>query len=142
MDAGRKIRNAPKEHSVSKKRYRNRLPPTRVSCQAHFTRELTARIEEFLYQFFVQWFLRAERNPQGVTVETLQAALLEMDERNSMKLFHEICDPELLCPRCGGIHGTVENFRKNVGRILNGITGHMDHQKLCEAMQQEREKAR
>ena len=50
---------------MSNKRYRNRLPLTRVSCQAHFTRELTARIEEFLYQFFAQWFLRAERSRFG-----------------------------------------------------------------------------
>jgi hypothetical protein len=73
-----------------------------------------------------------------MTVETFRTAVLEISKPDTMKLFHQMCDRELLCPRCGEYHGTVENYRRNFRRILKATTDHLDHQRLREAMERER----
>ena len=106
--------------------HRTRTPPG----PAHFSPALNQRIEEFFYQFLATIFVDAMKTGQRPSVQTLTTAMEKMGREQTLELFHSICDGELLCPNCGEVHGTLEEFDRNVGAAFRASMGNLDIRRL------------
>ena len=106
--------------------HRTRTPPG----PAHFSPALNQRIEEFFYTFLAKMFVEAMKNGKRPTVQTLTTAVEKMGREQTLKLFHSICDGELLCPNCGEVHGTLEEFNSNLVAAFSATMANLDIRRL------------
>lgn len=100
----------------------------RTPCRFH--EGLADRIEEFVYQLYAKVFLLLEVDGKEFTVENIQQGFLEIGEERALRMFHHLCDPELVCPRCGLVHGTLEEFKGRLHQTLVDIRQRMDMRRL------------
>ena len=106
--------------------HRTRTPPG----PAHFSPALNQRIEEFFYTFLAKMFVEAMKNGKRPTVQTLTTAVEKMGREQTLGLFHSICDGELLCPNCGEVHGTLDEFDSNLGATFRATMANLDIRRL------------